>query len=84
MKILHRRPHRHNTQTTDQILVQWFSWPEQLATWEDEQVMRSLFPKAAAWGQAGSHGRRNVTTLVTSTTEEDGQGGIQAPKTIQE
>jgi hypothetical protein len=84
MKILHRRPHRHNTQTTDQILVQWFSWPEQLATWEDEQVMRSLFPKAAAWGQAGSHGGRNVTTLVTSTTEEDGQGGIQAPKTIQE
>lgn len=32
LKILHRRRHCHNNQNSDQILIQWSSWPKQLAT----------------------------------------------------
>jgi transposase InsO family protein len=78
VKILQRRRKRHNAQLIDQILVQWSSWPKHLTTWEDEITLKATFPRAPAWGQAGSQGGRNVTTSAASdvvpgeeTTEAD-------------
>jgi hypothetical protein len=37
-----------------QVLVQWSGLPASLATWEDTTALRQAFPRAPAWGQAGS------------------------------
>lgn len=36
--------------------------PVELSTWEDEEALQ--FPRAPAWGQAGSEEGRNVTASV--------------------
>lgn len=43
-----------------QLQVKWSAWPEELATWEDEQLIKKRFPAALAWGQAESQGGQNV------------------------
>jgi hypothetical protein len=55
-----------------QVLVRWSFLPEELSTWEDEQALRQQFPRAPAWGQAGSQGRRDVTDGSVVTTEDVG------------
>jgi hypothetical protein len=50
-EILGRRLHQHN----DTMI------PQALSTWEDEEPLRQRFPRAPAWGQAGSKGGRDVT-----------------------
>ena len=72
LKILQRRRHRHNNTVIDQILVQWSMWPAHLATWEDEQALKLIFPVAPAWGQASSQGGRNVTKPPVSEPETEG------------
>jgi hypothetical protein len=57
--------------------VQWSEWPEHLATWEDEQALKLMFPAAPAWGQAGSRGRI-VTVPVTFEPEDIAEGGGKA------
>jgi ribosomal protein L21E len=78
LKILQRRRHRHNHSVIDQILVQWSMWPAHLATWEDEQALKLIFPSAPAWGQAGSQEGRNVTMKPTS--EPEPEGGVDDDK----
>jgi hypothetical protein len=70
IKILDRHRHRHNMQYTDQVLVRWSSWPDHMATWEDERALKLMFPAAPAWGQADSQGGRNVTAPRTSDHKE--------------
>lgn len=43
-----------------QLLVKWSAWPEELATWEDDELIKKRFPTAFAWGQAESQGGENV------------------------
>ena len=66
-------------------------WPAHLATWEDEQALKLIFPAAPASGQAGSQGGRNVTMppVLESVTEggtDDGEaatGGELTQEAIQ-
>jgi hypothetical protein len=43
-----------------QLQVKWSAWLEELATWEDEELIKKRFPSALAWGQAESQGGENV------------------------
>jgi hypothetical protein len=51
--------------------VKWSSSPNLLATWEDLQSLRQRFPRAPAWGQAGS-GRGDVVSTNDQDTELEG------------
>ena len=54
--ILDRRLIKKGNSATTQVLIKWSSLPESMATWEDYYIVRSCFPSATAWGQAGSQG----------------------------
>jgi hypothetical protein len=43
-----------------QVLVKWSGMFEDLATWEDVDRLKQLFPFAPAWGHAGSQGEGSV------------------------
>jgi hypothetical protein len=77
LSILQRRLVSDGTNQVDQVLVRWSDWPIDMATWEDLTYLRQAFPRAPAWGQAGSQDRRNVSTGAATTTspEEDVVGG---------
>lgn len=51
-----------------QLLVKWSAWPEELATWEDEELIKKRFPAALAWGQAESQGGENVKEQMDMQT----------------
>jgi hypothetical protein len=70
--ILDRHLRQQNDTMISQVLVRWSFLPEELSTWEDEQALRQQFPRAPAWGQAGSQGRRDVTDGSVVTTEDVG------------
>jgi hypothetical protein len=55
-----------------QVLIQWSGWPESMATWEDEQVVKEQFPAGPAWGQAGSKGGEDVSRLAQASSKEKG------------
>lgn len=63
-KVLLRRILRRSTRDVPQLLIQWSSWPAELATWEDELTIKQRFPDATAWGQAEIQGEENVTVPV--------------------
>jgi hypothetical protein len=42
--------------------VKWSGWPNSMATWEDVTALKQRFPRAPAWGQAGSQEGGNVST----------------------
>jgi hypothetical protein len=46
-----------------QVLVEWSHMPATLSTWENYEDLRRRFPRAPAWGHAGSQGRANVKTV---------------------
>lgn len=62
-----------------QVLIKWTSLPASMATWEDYEVLRTIFPGASAWGQADSQEGDSVMTealaveLMKMKTE---QGGV--------
>ena len=69
-EILDRRLRQHNDRMIPQVLVRWSYLPATLSTWEDEESLQQQFPRAPAWGQAGSKGGRDVTGgTVTTTTD---------------
>jgi hypothetical protein len=70
-EILGRRLRQHNEMMTPQVLVRWSHLPDALSTWEDEEQLRQQFPRAPAWGQAGSRGRGDVTDGSHSDETED-------------
>lgn len=59
--VLQRRTIRRPSGDVPQLLIKWSSWPEELATWEDEATIKLRFPEFTAWGQALSQGGENVT-----------------------
>lgn len=70
VKVLQRRLVSKPTGVASQVLIQWSAWPPELATWEDEDSLRTRFPAAKAWGQALSQGGKDVTPPLK--TQEDG------------
>jgi hypothetical protein len=48
--ILDRRLSKKGNAAITQVLVQWFSLPADMATWEDYNVIKIRFPNAPAWG----------------------------------
>lgn len=60
-QVLQHRQYLRGSTVRAQVLVQWSSMPESLATWEDETQLRARFPSSPAWGQAGVEGKGNVT-----------------------
>ena len=76
VKILDRRLVTTNNKLSSQILVAWSSWPLSMAMWEDEVDLKTQFPAAPAWGQAGPQGGRDVTTVTRLLVpmEDDVQG----------
>ena len=47
--------------TVVRVLVQWSGSSEEEATWEDFEHLKQTFPRAPAWGQAGSQEEGNAT-----------------------
>lgn len=52
---------RKGNKVVTQVLVQWSGMGAEEASWEDMEELRSRFPRAPAWGQAGFQGRENVS-----------------------
>ena len=46
----------------EEVLVQWSQMPLLLATWETLEHLKQRFPRAPAWGHAGSKGGGIVST----------------------
>jgi hypothetical protein len=44
-----------------QMLIKWKNLPEDAATWEDWNTLKSRFPEVLAWGQASVHEGEPVT-----------------------
>jgi len=57
-RFLQRRFISRGVEAHQQVLVQWSNWPPELATWEDLDYMKQIFPYAPAWGQAAFQGGR--------------------------
>lgn len=53
-------------------LVQWSGWPLSLATWENLEDLKRRFPRAPAWGQAGSFGGGVLAPLLKATLKREG------------
>lgn len=83
VRFLQRRLINRNNRTVAQALVQWSGLTEELATWEDIEVLKQNFPRASAWGQAVSEDRGivNNTTRPNSVTQEDNGPGLRPRRT---
>jgi hypothetical protein len=75
MQVLQERHVLRGGSMVHEALIVWSHLPLDLATWEDVVRLRQEFPAAPAWGQAGFQGGGNVTTAVTSPTEEPSNAG---------
>jgi hypothetical protein len=51
-------------------LIQWSNSPPELATWEPLATLRQQFPRAPAWGHAGSKAPGNVSSSSQAPGEE--------------
>jgi hypothetical protein len=51
-----------------QVLVKWTKLPQDATSWENENIMHTIFPKALAWGQTSSSGAGTITTVEAATT----------------
>lgn len=52
--ILRRNLIKRGKATIPYVLIKWTGMPTELATWENLRQLKSRFPQAPAWGQAGS------------------------------
>jgi hypothetical protein len=51
-QVIDSRLTKKGSKVISQVLVKWSDWPESLATWENEEAIKQVFPYALAWGQA--------------------------------
>ena len=60
-----------------QALVKWSHMPASLSTWEAVEELRRQFPRAPAWGHAGSQEGGNVSngSVSASADRNDPAGG---------
>ena len=56
MEVLQRRVIPTANGSVEQGLTLWSGWPSGMVTWENLLQLRQAFPRAPAWGQAGSKG----------------------------
>jgi len=66
-QVLQRRVVSSDSAVVLQGLIKWSGMPWSLATWEDLEALHQRFPRAPAWGQAGSKGGGDVTAAATTT-----------------
>jgi hypothetical protein len=59
--ILDRRMKKKGNHAIAQVLIKWRNLPEETATWEDWDVLKTSFPAILAWGHASSSPGGDVT-----------------------
>jgi len=67
--VLDRRVHNKAHRTSYQLLIKWKNSPAELATWEEDEIIR-LFPEFMAWGQAVANGGGNVIVRKVPASPE--------------
>lgn len=80
MRVLQRRLRHQGSAAIPQGLIHWSGQPETLATWKDLDDLRRRFPRAPAWGQAGSQGGGSVSSATGRST---GDGPAQKEEAAQ-
>lgn len=73
-QVLQRRLVARGRKTVLQVLVQWSGMDATLATWEDYEAVKQLFPRSPAWRQAGSLGWGDVRDATTASPGGTGSG----------
>jgi hypothetical protein len=63
-RILQKRVATTGAEVRLQALIQWTGFPPSMATWEDVEALRQRFPRAPAWGQAGSQQGGDVSSVT--------------------
>ena len=69
--ILVRRLGKKGNAAYLQVLIQWSSMSETMATWEDYKVLFKRFPKAPACGQADVQGGGSLTATPDDTLADE-------------
>lgn len=80
MEILDRRLRQNRDSMVPQVLVRWSDILVELATWEDEVPLRQEFPRALAWGQAGSKEGGDVTVATDAPMTGEAEEAPSVPK----
>jgi putative heme iron utilization protein len=62
--ILDHRMMKKGNASVIQVLIKWTNLPEDAATWEDWDTLKTSFPSVLTWGQVSSSPGGNVTHLV--------------------
>ena len=88
LSILQKRVRSQGNKTIAQGLVHWSESSPADATWEDLEHLKQQFPRAPAWGQAGSQGGRNVSTPEVASDSQaaatTGEGPVPHPTSSDE
>jgi transposase InsO family protein len=71
-KILDRR-WTSGSSPIEEVLVQWSQMPPSLATWENWEHIQQRFPRAPAWGHAGSKEGGIVSTSTPATSSSSSE-----------
>lgn len=59
--ILDRRMMKKGNNAVSQVLIKWKNLPEETATWEDWDILKTSFPSILTWGQASVSPGGSVT-----------------------
>ena len=78
LRILQRR-WSSGDHSMEQGLIQWSHTPRELATWEPLVTLRQQFPRAPAWGHAGSQGPGNINSAGPVASEGAAAGTRPSP-----
>jgi hypothetical protein len=63
--ILDRRMTKKGNHANVQVLIKWKNLPDETATWEDWDALKTSFPAVLAWGHASVSPGGDVTTVDT-------------------
>uniref|UniRef100_A0A453C2C0 Tf2-1-like SH3-like domain-containing protein n=1 Tax=Aegilops tauschii subsp. strangulata TaxID=200361 RepID=A0A453C2C0_AEGTS len=74
IKILQEHIRRSDNRSVAQALIQWSGGDASTTTWEDKDSIRQLFPRALAWGQAGSEGEGDVSAHKDRASHPEARG----------
>jgi hypothetical protein len=55
------------------MLIKWTQLPQEMATWEDHNVLKQRYPEAPIWRSVGSQGDDSVTTGANSVIAQAAQ-----------
>ena len=76
-EILQQRVIRRGSSSLVHVLVRWSNSSDELATWEDKETLKQLFPRAPAWGQAASKKGGVVSDQANGSAFEESEEVIQ-------